>query len=179
MARKILFFIAGMVPTASEAAKMAQIVGDVQERSAFKDTTFGGRLEDADGLAGTIPAAYKTASGGTAVDTTVFPLGDVTPNAGGITLFIAPGTAAIAGTGTLQLRVIAATLNEATGAITMTDVTSGCTFVSGTPAAATVNANTGLATGVAAGTTTITATYDFDGGGTETPITATRAITVS
>lgn len=181
MARKILYFIAGTAPTATETAQIANIVGNVQIRSALQNATFGGKLEPADGLAGSIPAAYKTASGGTAVDTSIYPDGDVTPNQGGITLKIFPvnpGGIAANG-GTKQLYAIAASLNEATGAVTMTDVTASCAWTSATPAKGTVGASTGLVTGAngGAGTSVITASYDPDGGSGEAAITATTTAT--
>lgn len=181
MARKILFFIAGFEPTVAERAAINNIVGNVQIRSVLKTTTFGGNLEPADGLAGAIPAAYKTASGGTAIDTDDYPLGDVTPGQGGITLKVFPvnpGGVAANG-GTVQLQAIAATLNEDTGAITMTDVTASCAWTSATPAKGTVGASTGLVTGAngGAGTTVVTATYDPDGGSGEAGVTATTTVT--
>lgn len=39
MARKVLYFIAGDTPTAAETAQMANIVGNVQIRSAKFDAT--------------------------------------------------------------------------------------------------------------------------------------------
>ncbi len=180
--RKVLFFIVGDTPTALETTQMANIVGTVQIRSAKFDTTYGGKLETADALAGAIPAAYKTASGGTAVDTTVFPGGDVTPKQGGITLEIwpkLPGGIAANG-GTRQLYAIASVLNEATGVITSTDVTTSCAWTSATPAKGTVGAATGLVTGAngGAGTTVITATYDPDGGADEAGVAANTTATM-
>lgn len=177
-ARKILFFIAGATPTVLEAAKIAQIVGDVQIRSALFDSTYGGNLEQADGLAGAIPDAYLTGLGDT-VDTDLYPDGDCTENSLGVSIHVLPDVASVVNTGTIQLRVVKATLDEATGEITMTDVTAACTYVSATPAKGTVGAGTGLVTGVAAGTTNITVTYDFDGGGSETPLTAVRLVTLT
>lgn len=181
MARKVLYFIAGDEATAAETLQMANIVGDVQIRSAKFNTTFGGRLEPADALAGSIPAAYKTASGNTAVDTTLYPAGDVTPKQGGYGLTIIPvnpgGIAANAGT--RQLYAIRTSLDEATGAVTVTDVTTSCAWTSGTPAKGTVGAGTGLVTGAntGAGTSLITASYDPDGGSGEAAITATTTAT--
>lgn len=182
MARKVLFFIAGMEPTAAERTAIGNIVGNVQIRSALRETRFGTRLEPADALAGAIPAAYKTASGGTAVDTSLYPGGDVTPGQGGVTLKVFPvnpGGIAANG-GTKQLTAIAASLDEATGVITMTDVTTSCAWTSATPGKATVGASTGLVTGAngGAGSSVITASYDADGVGGEAAVTATTTATV-
>lgn len=182
--RKVLFFIVGLTPTADELAKIAGIVGNVQIRTNKKSALYGTRLESADGLAGTIPAAYKTASGGTAVDTAIFPDGDVTPNntvgIAALKVFpVNPGGIAAAG-GTKQLMAVKAVVDPVTGVVTLSDVTTACAWTSATPAKATVGAGTGLVTGAAggAGTSVITATYDFDGAGSRTPITATTTATI-
>jgi hypothetical protein len=141
-------------------------------------------LESADALAGTIPAAYKTASGGTAVDTDDYPDGDVTPDntvgiVGLIVIPVNPGGIAAAA-GTKQLYAIKAVLDPDTGEVVLTDVTTSCAWTSATPAKATVGAGTGLVTGAAggAGTSVITATYDFDGAGSRTPIAKTTTVTI-
>lgn len=68
-------------------------------------------------------------------------------------LVVTPATASIAEAATQQLTAIAHYSNGAT-----LDVTALASYVSGTPATATVN-STGLITAVAAGTSTVTATY--------------------
>jgi hypothetical protein len=182
--RKVLFFIAGQSPTTDEAAQIAAIVGNVQIRSNLQSALYGDKVEPADAVAGTIPAAYKTASGGTAVDTTVFPGGDVTPNNISNIAALAvfphnPGGIANAG-GTKQLIAVKAVVDPVTGVVTLTDVTTSCAWTSATPAKATVGAGTGLVTGAAggAGSSVITATYDYDGAGSHTPLTATSTATV-
>lgn len=181
--RKVLFFIVGTSPTVDEAAQIASIVGNVQVRSNTKSALYGTRLEPADALAGTIPAAYKTASGGTAVDTALYPDGDVTPNnianiAALIVIPVNPGGIAAAG-GTKQLYAIKAVFDPATGRVTLTDVTASCLWTSATTAKGTVGANTGLVTGAAggAGSSVITASYDYDGAGSHTPLSATSTAT--
>jgi hypothetical protein len=72
-----------------------------------------------------------------------------------------PATKALAVAGTQQI-----TVTDSNGF----DVTADATFVSSTPAKATVS-STGLVTGVAAGTTTITATYTPPGGSAKTDTT--------
>lgn len=79
---------------------------------------------------------------------------------------VTPQAPAIVGTGTKQL-----TVTDSNGF----DVTSASTFVSGTTSKATVN-SAGLVTGVAAGTSVITATYTPPGG---SALTATTTVTVS
>lgn len=174
MARKILYFIAGIEPTAAELIEIGNIVGDVQIRSNLRNTAYGANLEPADGVAGTVPAAYTTAIAN-------YPDGNVTPNQGGVTLKIFPvnpGGIAANG-GTRQLYAIAASLNEATGEVTMTDVTAACAWTSATPAKGTVGAATGLVTGAngGAGTSVITASYDADAGGAGAAIVATTTAT--
>lgn len=80
---------------------------------------------------------------------------------------VTPAEATIVGTGTRQL-----TVHDSNGF----DVTSACTFNSSATSKATVN-SAGLVTGVAAGTSTITATYTPPTGGSA--VTDTCAITVS
>lgn len=182
--RKVLFFIAGTLPTADEQSQIDNIVGNVQVRSNLQSALYGTRLETAAALAGAIPAAYKTASGGTAVDTAIFPDGDVTPNntvgIAALKVFpVNPGGIAAAG-GTKQLMAVKAVVDPVTGAVVLSDVTTACAWTSATPAKATVGAGTGLVTGAAggAGTSVITATYDFDGAGSRTPIAATTTATI-
>lgn len=163
MARKILYFIAGSSPTAGELAQISNIVGNVQIRSNLHSATYGERLEPADGLAGTIPAAYKTGEGDI-VDTELYPDGDVTPTGGENTAFnVFPPTANVDvsdGAPGLQLRAIGGALNEATGVITLTDLTTTAVWSSSDETKATVGAATGIVTAVAAGACVITATYD-------------------
>lgn len=181
MARKVLYFIAGITPTATETAQIAQLTGNVQIRSNLRSAGYGDNLEPADALAGTIPAAYLTGEDDT-VDTDLYPGGDVTPKQGGYGLTIIPvnpGGIAANG-GTRQLYAIRSDVDEATGIATVTDVTAACAWTSATPAKATVGASTGLVTGAngGAGTSVITASYDPDGGSGEAAITATTTATV-
>ena len=78
------------------------------------------------------------------------------------------GLTAAAGAGkTKQLKVVDSNNNN---------VTAGCTFVSATPAKATVAAG-GLVTGVAAGTSVVTATYPNPTGGADKTATVTVTVT--
>jgi hypothetical protein len=183
--KTLIFFTASEIPTAPELALIARhqlMYGKVLVRSGSgrHDATYNSRLEHADALAGTIPAAYKTASGGTAVDTTDYPDGDkslgATSKPEGI--MILPATASFAHTGTLQLRLVKAELDETTDVVTLTDITSGAesAWSSGTPGVATIDADSGLVTGVTAGTTLITATVTYD---TDKTMTTTRTVTAT
>jgi hypothetical protein len=183
MARKVLYFTAGMEATADEAAEIAAIVGNVQIRNALVPATYGdGRLEPADALAGAIPAAYLTASGGTAVDTALYPDGDVTPNntvgIAALKLFNLGGNITANG-GTRQMVAVKAVYDPETGGVVLTDVTTACAWTSATTGKGTVGASTGIVTGAngGAGTSVITASYDWDGAGSETPLTATATAT--
>lgn len=179
---KVLFFIAGSIPTAAEANLIAALhVSDVEVRSVLHSSQYGDNLEPADGLAGAIPAAYKTASGNTVVDTALYPLGDCTPGQSGYGLKIFPvnpGGIANSG-GTKALYAIRSSFDPATGLATMTDVTTACTWASATTAKGTVGAATGIVTGAAggAGTSVISATYDPDGGSGSNAIVASTTAT--
>lgn len=175
--KTIIFFIAGHVPTAAEAALIARIRGTVLVRSVLKDVAYGsGLLESADGLAGSIPTSYKTAAG-PSIDLNDYPMGDVTPTltAKPEAFNVFPATLALA-SGSAQLRAIGAELNEATGAIELSDKTgvSEIAWTSSDTGKATVSG--GVVTKVAAGSTTITATLTY--APTKT-VTATCVVTVS
>jgi hypothetical protein len=159
---KILYFLATDKPTVGEAAAIAALEAagySVGVRNGSVTTTYGARLETCDGVAGTIPSAY---SAKTSFDHSA---------EGTFALAILPASGAITGTGTKQLQVLKIAADG-----TVTDVTASCTYASGTPATATVNASSGLVTGVAAGTSVITATYTY---ATAKTMTATKTITVS
>jgi hypothetical protein len=165
--KKILYFQAGYAPTAAELTDIAELNAmavpayDVQVRNA----AIVHPEEPSDLVAGTIPTAYE--------DHLAF--GDVNA-AKPVLLYIAPGVAAISGTGTLQLRTVAVTglLNALVGS-DVTGSAAGTTYASSVVGKATVSAE-GLVTGVSAGTTVITATHTYASGKT---VTATRTITVS
>ncbi len=174
--RKVIFFIAGTVATADELALIARIRGKVVVRSVLKDVTYAGHLETADALAGSIPDTYKTAAG-PAIDTALYPEGDVTPSivAKPEALKVVPATLAIS-IGSKPVYATKADLNETTDAVTITDVTaaSEVAWSSSDETKATVAA--GVVTKVAAGAATITATYTYDTGKT---MTSTCVVTVS
>lgn len=69
-------------------------------------------------------------------------------------IILKPATATVIPTGTIQYQTFAVT------GLIETLLTAGVVYSSGTTAVATINSSTGLATGVAGGTTTITATWN-------------------
>lgn len=80
--RKVLFFIAGVSPTAQEQALMDGIVGKVQVRSLLHSSLYGAAAEPCDAVAAaptsSIPAEYAAKD-------------DVTPAPGGTSLLVANG----------------------------------------------------------------------------------------
>ena len=166
--KKILYFQAGCAPTVAEAADIADL--NAMALPAYevlvRNAAITHNEEASDLVAGTIPTAYE--------DHVAF--GDVDFTNKPSLLYIAPGTAAIAGTATLQLRVVAVKgpLNALVGS-DVTAAAAGTTYASSVVEKATVSAE-GLVTGVSAGTTVITATHTYASGKT---VTATRTITVS
>lgn len=174
-----LFFLAGLVATGGEQALIDRLAVryDVRVRNGGGPSLYyGNRLEAADAVAGTLPADVSTAIAD-------YPDGNITPAAVSKpeAIMILPGTASVAAAaGTLQLRLVKAERNEDTDVITLSDITSGAesAWTSGTPAKATIDADTGLITGAAggAGSTVITATVTYD---TDKTMTTTRTVTVT
>jgi hypothetical protein len=158
--KTILYFIAGTAPTVTEAAEIVALenqmrkTASVQVRSLLQaDTYANGTLEACDAVAAhsdAVPTAYA----GKALAATLI----------NYATKVVPATAAFS-SGNPQLYCIAC------DGKTMTDVTTSATWTSSDTGKATVGANTGILTKVAAGTTTITATYNG--------ITSTCAVTVS
>lgn len=78
LTKTVLFFLAGVVPTADELALIDRLTyryANVFVRNTLQSAEYGDHLEPADALAGTIPATYLTGEGST-VDTDVYPDGD-------------------------------------------------------------------------------------------------------
>ncbi len=175
MARKVLYFTAGMIATAGELAEIAAIHGDVYIRNGAASSNYGSRLEQADAVAGTVPAAYTTAIAD-------YDDGNVTPtNTVGIAslkVFNLGGNITANG-GTRQMVAVKAEVDADTGVVTMTDVTTTCAWTSATTGKGTVGAATGIVTGAngGAGTSVITASLDWDGEDEADPITATATAT--
>lgn len=176
--RTILFFIAGITATAGELDLISRIRGTVHVRNVLYDTTYGGKLEPADGLAGAIPTDYLTGEGET-IDTALYPDGDVTPliTAAAEDFNVFPATLAIKVGEIKDLGAITADYDDDTALITLTNKAAASTvdWASSDETKATVDTN-GLVTGVAAGSATITATYTAVGAD---PVTSTSVVTVS
>jgi len=168
--KKILFFVAGKVPTADEAAQIAALNAltspgySVGVRNAAENALYGSGIEPCDLVAGSIPTAYnaKLDYGVAHADRPA-------------KFALLPATASVAAAATKQLQALKANGNDIS-ALTLADVTAvSTTYASSDATKATVSAG-GLVTGVAAGETTITATHTYASGKT---ITATSVITVT
>lgn len=184
-AKKCLYFTAAALATTLELADVVRlehrgyVVGVRNGALAAASYKFGTRLEAADAIAciqgGTIPSVFTDAIAD-------YPDGDVTmgvlakPEA---IKLISPASLTFAHTLTKQLVCVKADLAEdETEGVTLTDVTlgsAGTTYVSGTPGTCTVSAD-GLLTGVAGGTSLITATHTYASGKT---VTASVTVTCS
>lgn len=170
MTKKLLFFIAGTVPTVAEQAQIDALNAlttpgySVGVRSALHNSTYTPNLEACDFVAGTIPTAYNAKTN----------YGEANA-ARPVKFALLPATHSFAVSATKQLQALKATGNDVS-ALTLADVTAvTTTYASSDAAKATVSAG-GLITGVAAGSTTITATHTYTSGKT---ITATSVITVT
>ncbi len=171
MTKRVLYFTAGPVPTVTEAGQIAALVAlgvpgyTVGVRSALLSGNYGAGIEASDYVAGTIPTAFNAVPN--------YGVPDVLRPAK-LKLLSATGSFTVAVLGTAQLQAISV-VGADISALTVADVTAvTTTYASSAPLKATVDAN-GLVTGVAAGTTTITATHTYAVGKT---ITATAVITV-
>lgn len=169
MTKKILFFTAGTKATTAEQAQIDALNAlnapgfTVGVRNSAENASFGYGIEECDFVAGTIPTAYnaKTNYGEPHADRPV-------------KFALLPITANVEALATRQLQALKATGNDVS-ALTLADVTAISTsYASSNAAKATVSAG-GLVTGVAAGSSTITATHTYTSGKT---ITATSVITV-
>ena len=172
MTKKVLYFTAGPVPTVTEAAQIAALVAlglpgyTVGVRNGLLPGSFGAGIEASDYVAGTIPTAFNAVPN--------YGVPDALRPAK-LSLLSATGSFSVAAAATRQLQAMSV-VGADISALTVTDVTAATTtYASSVPAKATVDAN-GLVTGVAAGTTTITATHTYAVGKT---ITATAVITVT
>lgn len=157
---KVLFFAAGAVLTASEAAQVARLqtvfqnVG-VRNGSSVADTKFGTKLESFDFLAGTaIPSAYSTDN--EALVLTV----PSAVNPDDFKVYPATLTIDASDVDVQTPAAVKAEVDPATGLAKLTNLTgdASVTWASSDTGKATVHATTGKITAVAAGETTITAT---------------------
>jgi len=169
--KKIIYFTAGPTPTATELSEIAVLNDktlpgfDIKVKNGAGDNSYGYGIEASDFVAGTIPTAYNAVTDYGKIDTARPALFAIWPKAGAVA----------AAAGTLQLHP-SKILGNDVSSLVATDQLVDVTYVSGTPAKATVDVD-GLVTGAAGGTgvVTITGTYTYASGKT---ITATSAITV-
>lgn len=157
---KVLYFMAGAVPTGPEAAailRLETVFHNVQVRNGglpIAQHKFGSNFEAFDFLAGTtIPAEYSAIDGAV----TISAPSAVAPDQ--FKLFPATCTIDASDVDKAQLCAVKAEIDPATGLAKMTDVSgdASVTYSSSDTGKATIGA-TGLLTAVAAGSTTITAT---------------------
>jgi hypothetical protein len=165
--KKVLYFIAGDVPTTSELADIAYLdsralpVYAVGVRNAAKQTAFTSpespdtaSLESADYAASAsaganIPAAYSGV-----------PVLSIPQGGTGLQLVIGPAALSFAHTALSQMSAFTI---DANGNVTDVTADAGMVWSSGTTGHMTVGAGTGVLTGVAAGTSVITATLTKSG----------------
>jgi hypothetical protein len=156
---KILFFIAGAVPTAPEVAAIARMtltgVREVYVRNAAENATYNSNLEAHDFVADVgdgslIPEAFDES------DVYEGPKVALAPDQ--LKVFPAAVSLDASNADVQQLAVVSVSIDADTGLATLTDVAADAatSYVSSDPTKATVGA-TGLVTAVAAGSTTITA----------------------
>jgi uncharacterized protein YjdB len=169
MTKKILFFTAGPVPTAGEQGQIDALNAltlpgyNIGVRSAIQPASYGHGIEVSDFVAGTIPTAFNAVPNYGVADT-----------ARPCKLQLLPTAPSVAIAATQQLQCLKANGADIS-ALTLADVTAvTTTYASSVAAKATVSAG-GLVTGVAAGTTIITATHTYASGKT---VTATTTVTV-
>ena len=113
--------------------------------TTLSSTTTGGTWSSSSALTATVGSASGIVTGiaaGTSIITYALPTGCLAT----ASIIVNPLPAAIAGTTTIC----------AGATTTLTNTTSGGSWISGAPAIATIGSSSGLATGIAAGTTTIT-----------------------
>lgn len=170
MTKKILFFTAGRVATEAEAAQITALNAlnapgfIVGVRNAAENALYGHGIETCDFVAGTIPTAYNAKPNYGVADATRPCKLDLLPNAHSMAV-----------AETKQLQCLKANGNDVS-TLSLADVTAvTTTYASATPAKATVSAG-GLVTGVAAGTSVITATHTYADGKT---VTASMTVTIT
>jgi hypothetical protein len=168
--KKILYFTASNIPTVNEAAEIAALELLVSQgfelgvRNKVQNTFYSDdNLEVCDYVAGIAgaPAIYSAK--------------DIYQPGAPVLLQLLPTTAGLLDNATLQLQALKVTGHDLT-ALTIVDVTAvTTTYTSSVTGKATVSAG-GLVSGVAAGTTVITATHTYTSGKT---VTATLTVTVT
>jgi len=189
--KRVLFFTAGSIATAGELLQIDQLRqayehvlvrnGDVNVNQQYGAVGEVGRLEQADGLAGSIPASYLDDED--EVDTEVFPDGDVTPDGNDAVpeaIILIPSAPSIAANGgTVQMNAIAAEADDDGGVTqTLRNSGTGVSWESGTPAKATVSSS-GLVTGANTGAGSTVITYTYDAGDDADPVVRTATVTLT
>jgi len=171
MTDKFIYFTEDAEPTSTSLNAIARLRAlitpafDLHVRNGSASSEFGHGIEDCDIVAGSIPTEYQ------GIEFTDY--GDV--SASRPLLFdIWPKTANCDHEGTLQLYPVKVTGSNPLDLVSAI-VPSNVAYTSSNTGKATVHATSGLVTGVAAGQTTITATYTYADGKT---VTATSVITV-
>jgi hypothetical protein len=157
----VLYFTAGMLPTAVETAEILRlqtVMENVRVRSGAvaADTLFSGNIEACDFVAGkAIPATYTDAP---ASKTTLAIPSTVNPD--DFKVFPAVLSIDASDLDVQTPAAVKAEIDAALGLAKMTNMTGDatCTWASSDATKATVNASTGKIAAVAAGATTITAT---------------------
>lgn len=184
--KKVLFFTVAGIATAAELVQIAALRqsyetvlvrnGDVNINSKYSARGEAGRLEPADAVAGTVPAAYTTGIANYADGNVTPQASDAYPEA----IFMVPVAPSIAAAGgTVQLNAVAAEADD-NGGVTQTlrNSGTGVSWSSGTPAKATVSA-AGLVTGAGAGAGSTIITYTYDAGVDADPVVKTVTVTVT
>lgn len=160
---KVLYFIAGIIPTAFEQAQIDDLMTTfrnvgVRSGQTAADSLFGTRIEPCDYVAGTaIPATYTDADKG---NKTVISPAVGTHNPDDFKVYPATLTIDASDADVQTPAAVKAEIDAATGKAKMTNLTgdASVTWASSDTNKATVNASTGKITAVAAGSTNITAT---------------------
>jgi len=158
----VLFFTAGMLPTAVELSQISRLETafrsvKVRRSDVAADTLLGTRIETCNYVAGVnIPAAYTDADKGN--KPTIALPSDINPD--DFKVFPAILTIDASDVDVQTPAAVKAEIDATTGKAKMTNLTGDATvtWASSDATKATVNASTGKITAVAAGSTNITAT---------------------
>lgn len=160
----VLFFTAGMLPTAVELSQIAHLETTfpvrVRRGDVAADTLLGTRIEACTYVAGSsIPAAYTDADKGNKA-VIALPVGE---NPDAFRVYPLALSIDASDVDVQTPAAVMALINPATGQAEITDMRGdpACTWTSSDATKATVNAGTGKITAVAAGVTNIVATLQL------------------
>jgi len=84
--RKVIYFLAGTAPTGPELTAIGSIEGQIYIRNSKEQTTYDGRLEPCDAVAGTIPTAYNGKPVATPNDTSLPATSAIVANGGTVSV---------------------------------------------------------------------------------------------